>query len=1201
MCRMPLLSETQRHIASVSRIPPVRIFRRMRAQPMRAHPSHWLPLALRLLILLLAPDQVNAITALQFSSCTADSDALAPGAQITVTDVFGQLTTDNHLALDVLATTPVLFNGFSNETERLATLFTTASVLTFDIWSQPSCFCQSIRPPSPLPQPTNSTPCSNDALTYCPLKAGPFAFSVDIPLDADYALMTIQTRLRILDVSVPALQLACIDVAATPLYPNAVSRYGNANFGLWISVALFLAYLVIIVVARIASAWGRGPVRAGSTFWSRMQRTGFICISALSGERFAVAPALLRYCTPAARDILFHTQWCAALGMVAVQWPDFVYPLLSRTAWSMLLFNATLTSSATHWDPLDSASYTPPSTFVDQVADAQSPLFLDPAVPPALLSYPDSATPGLTTFVAAVGLDPTNAFGTSVGLFLCIVGGTIAASVLIWLLDSAGGALFSRGNDSGGKYQTTSAGYSTSLGLGHKDVSAYNDATLTSPDLVDDAGATTTAAGQSARGGVSRSFLSRWWRRTRWANSSSFHWSVLVGNLTRLLLWFHLPVTIFSCYQFSRPDASATAKSLAALAFALVSVFWPLILAWRIAITSTNKLYEETRTLMQLGATYSMYRPESQLFSMVIFVCNVALGVTIGCGQGSGTAQSIIILVVEVAAALVTSLWLPWAHGAQMGVVSFLCCAARIISAVLLVILAPIVSVGSAAGGWVAYAILVIQLGVYTLFVLMLLFKLLEGIARMAYRVSFEASGGSTGSRYPARGGLLNVLKLGHAMRRSDFKHGRALSPTDDYIAPNSTRSGKKTRFGGAAAGSDATTTLALQSRTDSATPLRPHKASLSSSAAFSMAAQARYDDPEDDDGSIMGAWKHFHSTTAQGLTLLFPVPRLLGYPDLAGLRRGFVRVGGGRANADNPYATTKAPPPSAFIKRSGPPPAIAQAQTATASSSTRPGTGPAVGAATASGAGAAATTPFPTGAPYSLSSAFGGEDDDGEDSDDLADQRPQTGSSSTRPLPPGAMPPPHHARTRSQTAIIEDTSTFLKDHAVAHERSGYTCFHGDDGDHTADGAEAAAPPARRKWFGARSSSNNTSASGSTPGSGTSAQTAPEPGGGGGMTDDETASPGEEHKSKSPWFRRTRKSDTDLPTAGLDQPAHTATEGETGGGRSFVVKRKDKPTTPVAPAAAESSFKVIRPQRNHQHQPSQASDPGVTSSTAEQV
>ena len=27
--------------------------------------------------------------------------------------------------------------------------------------------------------------------------------------------------------------------------------------------------------------------------------------------------------TPSLRDIVFHTQWCAALSMVAVQWPMF--------------------------------------------------------------------------------------------------------------------------------------------------------------------------------------------------------------------------------------------------------------------------------------------------------------------------------------------------------------------------------------------------------------------------------------------------------------------------------------------------------------------------------------------------------------------------------------------------------------------------------------------------------------------------------------------------------------------------------------------------------------------------------------------------------------------------------------------------------------------------------------------------------------
>lgn len=57
------------------------------------------------------------------------------------------------------------------------------------------------------------------------------------------------------------------------------------------------------------------------------------------------------------RDILFHTQWCAALAMVAVQWPVFVCefgtfychtrlclfqisdPLLAQTAWATLSYS----------------------------------------------------------------------------------------------------------------------------------------------------------------------------------------------------------------------------------------------------------------------------------------------------------------------------------------------------------------------------------------------------------------------------------------------------------------------------------------------------------------------------------------------------------------------------------------------------------------------------------------------------------------------------------------------------------------------------------------------------------------------------------------------------------------------------------------------------------------------------------------------
>lgn len=79
------------------------------------------------------------------------------------------------------------------------------------------------------------------------------------------------------------------------------------------------------------------------------------------------------------------------------------------------------------------------------------------------------------------------------------------------------------------------------------------------------------------------------------------------------------------------------------------------------------------------------------MFASLLFATNIVFGITIGVGQNSGTAQAVVILVVEVISALVTSIWLPWGSGASMGLINFLFCVARIVMAVLLVILTPTV------------------------------------------------------------------------------------------------------------------------------------------------------------------------------------------------------------------------------------------------------------------------------------------------------------------------------------------------------------------------------------------------------------------------------------------------------------------------------------------------------------------------------
>jgi Transient receptor potential (TRP) ion channel len=183
------------------------------------------------------------------------------------------------------------------------------------------------------------------------------------------------------------------------------------------------------------------------------------------------------------------------------------------------------------------------------------------------------------------------------------------------------------------------------------------------------------------------------WFRFR-PNFTSFHFCVLHGNLVRILMLFHLPVTIFSSYELtlSHDQTSTWCRALAALSLISFSIAIPIWLNFRLFVTSTSKLYDETWTLLALGPLYNHYRHGSQLYACMFFATSLTLGMTIGCGQKSGIAQAVIILLIEVISALITSIWLPWGHGASMGLISFLFCVARIVVAVLLVILTPTVS-----------------------------------------------------------------------------------------------------------------------------------------------------------------------------------------------------------------------------------------------------------------------------------------------------------------------------------------------------------------------------------------------------------------------------------------------------------------------------------------------------------------------------
>lgn len=335
----------------------------------------------------------------------------------------------------------------------------------------------------------------------------------------------------------------------------------------------------------------------------------------------------------------------------------------------------------THWDPLRVQDYSPSTGFSEQLSNTSSPIFVDSSVPNTLFMVPSGATTGIESFAAAVGLRPQDLFGVCLILFLCIVAAVIILSTIIWGIDRIGMTLF------GDKGKDTPFGTRTP---------AYNPASKE----VDKLGASPAEDAAPTIGHflfrttsipLSNKLNRRWWRIKM--RPGSFHGQILHGNLVRILILFHLPLTLFSAYQFANAGSQSSTVSvvLAVLSFVVFSIGIPIVLVYRLYTTATNKLYDETRTLMMLGPLYNHFGHGSQLFACILFANNLIYGLTVGCGQKSGTAQAIIILVTEIGSSLSTSIWLPWGRGATMGLISFFFCVARITIGVLLVILTPTV------------------------------------------------------------------------------------------------------------------------------------------------------------------------------------------------------------------------------------------------------------------------------------------------------------------------------------------------------------------------------------------------------------------------------------------------------------------------------------------------------------------------------
>lgn len=670
------------------------------------------------------------------------------------------------------------------------------------------------------------------------------------------------TEIRLTDSSSPALTIACIQLHTS----SYIADRWYWDFIMWLPVALAIGFLFLSVLAALFAA----EVAQRSAFKNRAReggapklfrdRLGPMMVSALSGRGLVASPALLRFVTPGCWDIIYHLQFIVAIAMCHVQWPDFAYPFLRQAAWSTLLGNVTLTQSDHDAvNPLATDALLPSGDLGSQMSNATSPLYMNASQPNILLNLQNN-NDGIETYASMIGLHSNNVFGTCLGIWLILVAAIVVLSGIVWVIDS----FFEAHEKAEQRKEQAGLPLSSSPGLERteEELKAWDK-----DKLVVDTAATPTTLTTIAG----------------WRSAMGLHGKALHGNLIRALLLFHLPITIVSTYQFTlAKEHSTVSVALAALAFAFFSVLIPVYIITHIARTPVQKLYEHTGTLLAFGSAYHLYSPGSQLFYVVSFAHSLVLGVVVGAGQQSGSAQAIIILIVEVLAALASSLWLPWGEGAMMGPLSFMANVVRIISAILLVLLTSLVGLSFSARVWITYVVLLLQ-GIYIAGALMvILVKTTEALVRMIWKVRFDD--GKTSIRTAGLGGAIRKIKrrkLKSIHRRSNSSSLRLQRIKMEH------------RMSGMSDGSTNTQSHMLRH----AQHIPMSDARTGSYAEYLGTGMPR------PPSSHVGSFNKLNEESGNIMAALPPVSPGGARMSMPSPGQGFIRTGGGKATDANPYA----------------------------------------------------------------------------------------------------------------------------------------------------------------------------------------------------------------------------------------------------------------------------------------------------------
>ena len=232
--------------------------------------------------------------------------------------IFGQ---GNILRFVLTGRTQSQQQGFSNITNFLAALVVESDILTFSIGTNSSALCSAVRSPT------------SSGKTGCPFGPGDVALGVSIPLEDSYPLATINSRISVLDSSVPPIPLACYDLSVTPYYPTYFPYLVIHYFPVFLIAGFATLYFLARLYGSYTDYVHESETQLASSLTLKLsggtselgfrEKVGTMWYASWAGKQLIGSGSLRRFCSPELREVWNAIAWWTIVGLVAVQYPDF--------------------------------------------------------------------------------------------------------------------------------------------------------------------------------------------------------------------------------------------------------------------------------------------------------------------------------------------------------------------------------------------------------------------------------------------------------------------------------------------------------------------------------------------------------------------------------------------------------------------------------------------------------------------------------------------------------------------------------------------------------------------------------------------------------------------------------------------------------------------------------------------------------------